>query len=131
MSTEPKKKPKAGAKFVTLNPKDEVPPSSVDEMVSSNDADYLIRLGLGDPARLNWYRQVLMRPQAAVSNPALRPYMADVFSRLMNIVASDPQMMARLKVLLQRNFKSDGLHEAVERQPFTIARVKKAIGGFE
>jgi hypothetical protein len=78
------------------------------EASTQQTIDYLVRLGLGDVTKLIWYRKVFADPHGSVQNPMLRPYVADALSRLFTLATSDPQILNRLKVLLQRDFRNDG-----------------------
>lgn len=90
----------------------------LDETSGLQTVDYLVRLGLGDVSKLIWYRKILLDPHGSVQNPMLRPYMADVLSRLFNLAVSDPQILNRLKVLLQKNFRNDGKTNSLSEAAF-------------
>lgn len=72
--------------------------------INQSRADYAIRLGLGDPDQLYYYRQCVMDPERAVQNPQLRPYVAEVTERALKLIFNDPQMWTRAQTLLRRMF---------------------------
>lgn len=81
---------------------------SVDERV-----DYLIRIGLGDPAKLAYYRQAIDDPRSAVKSALYREMVADVLSKLMTAVLSDPILFNRVKTLLLSRGRALTLEQVV------------------
>lgn len=100
-----KKKRKPGKSFIDLNPKlNPLNPANMHEaVVGQVRADYAIRLGLGDADQLYYYRQCVIDPKRAISNPQLRKYVADVAERALELIFNDPQMWSRAQVLLRRS----------------------------
>lgn len=110
------KEKKSGKKHIELNPGEVTDRVRLAEAkLTQNQADYLVRLGLGKTDKITWYRTAILHPEQAMSNPAMRQYVVEVYQQLLNLVVGDPQMFLRLKTLLQRNFQDDGrLSEEVE-----------------
>lgn len=86
-------------------------------------ADYAIRLGLGDPDQIYYYRQCVMDPERAVQNPQLRPYVAEVAERALRLIFEDPQMWTRAQQLLKRKYPrqvyasmSEAAHNSLARR---------------
>lgn len=82
---------------------------SVDERL-----DYLIRIGLGDPAKLAYYRTALSDPRAAVLSALYRDMAAHALSRLIELVLSDPILYNRLRTLLLARGSSMTVESVIE-----------------
>ena len=70
--------------------------------------DLLIRLGVGDPTRIWYYRAAIMDPEAAVKSPTLRKYVGEVLERVLDILFSDAQAFNRFRAILQKQDKPRG-----------------------
>lgn len=85
--------------------------------------DYLIRLGLGGPDRIIYYRKVITDPTSAMRDPILRPYVAKVADLLLDVLFSDLQTWNRTRQLLQQRHPtqilsrvSEGAYRSLERR---------------
>jgi hypothetical protein len=76
--------------------------------------DYLIRIGLGDVKKINYYRQAIRDPEAAVKNATLRPFVGEVLEQTLDLIFSDSQLFNRFRTLLQKQDKTRGENELPE-----------------
>jgi hypothetical protein len=76
--------------------------------------DLLIRYGLGDVRKINYYRQVLRDPESAVRNPTLRPYVGEVLEQTLDLIFNDAQLYNRFRTLLQKQDRPRGENELPE-----------------
>jgi hypothetical protein len=102
-------------KFVVINPPLKGDPNRVNEGRSQSQIDYLIRLGLGDNDRLNFYRQVMTDPKKANDVPYLRKYVAEVLDLTLDIIFKDPQMYNRVRTKLQDNLPQGGVRSGMKK----------------
>ena len=121
-------------KFVVVNPNLVGDRSAVVESRDTARIDYLIRLGLGDSDRLNFYRQVLTDPKKANEVPYLRKYVAEVLDLVLDIIFKDPQMYNRVRTKLQDNLPKGGIRAGLKKiedsvvvQENTITKIKTAL----
>lgn len=103
-------------KYVVINPPmvgDRNQP--VTESRSQTQIDYLIRLGLGDQDRLNFYRQVMTNPKKANEVPYLRKYVSETLDLVLNMIFEDPQMYNRVRTKLQDNLPKGGIRAGMKK----------------
>lgn len=80
--------------------------------IPTSQADYLIRLGLGNRDQITFYRKAIQDPLGAVKVPQYRDYVGKVAHELLSMIWNDNQMLNRLRTLLQ---EKKGLSEAAMR----------------
>lgn len=80
-----------------------------------NKVDFLIKTGLGDKDRLYLYRKVIANPSVGVTDPILRPILAEVADQLLDLIFSDNQLWIRLYTLLQRQHGSKREREDLKK----------------
>lgn len=89
--------------------------------------DYALKMGLAtNKNRLSYYRKALADPRKAITDPVLRPYVADMLSTLSKMAFTDPAMWARMKTLLSRK----EFHEEVEQEqeaPKTLDTLRRVL----
>jgi hypothetical protein len=102
-------------KFVIINPPLAGDENRMNEARSQTQVDYLIRLGLGDQDRLNFYRQAIMDPKKANQVPYLRQYVAEVLDLTMDIIFKDPQMYNRVRTKLQADIPQGGVRAGMKK----------------
>jgi hypothetical protein len=108
---------KRGGGVLVLNPE---LPTRFEDLVDEDRAggmvriDYLIRIGLGDVRKINYYRQAIRDPEAAVRNPTLRHYVGEVLERTLDLIFNDAQLFNRFRTLLQKQDKTRGENELPE-----------------
>ena len=112
-----KKKLRRGDAEIILNP--EIPNRYEDVVDEDRPGgmvriDYLIRLGLGDVKKINYFRQAIRDPEAAVKNPTLRPYVGEVLERTLDLIFKDAQLYNRFPTLLQKQDSTRGEDELPE-----------------
>lgn len=118
-----KKKPAPKKSYIDLNPTlNKRFPDNVSEGVSQSKADYVIRLGLGDPDKIFFYRQAVMNPERAVTNPQLRHYVAETLERCLDLIFNDPQMWTRAQTLLRRKYPNQVASRMSEAAYSSLAR---------
>lgn len=76
--------------------------------VSDSKITQVIRLGLGDPTKIAWYRRILSNPVAAMNQPLYRRGEAEVLEHLLHLVLNDQQIYNRLVAVLRRENPSEG-----------------------
>lgn len=92
--------------FVEIDPQTHMR-ESVDERI-----DQLIRYGLGDPAKLAFYRAALQNPRESVNSAVYRRYVGDTLANLLQIILSDQSLFLRVRTVLQQR-KRQLTHEDV------------------
>jgi hypothetical protein len=76
--------------------------------------DLLLRLGLGDVRKINYFRQAIRDPESAVRNPTLRPYVGEVLEQTLDLIFNDAQLYNRFRTLLQKQDRTRGENELPE-----------------
>jgi hypothetical protein len=89
--------------------------------------DLLIRYGLGDIKRINYYRQAIRDPEAAVRNPTLRPFVGEVLEQTLDLIFNDAQLYNRFRALLQKWDTTRGENELPEEVVDEVAHLRKFI----
>lgn len=64
--------------------------------------DQLIRYGLGDPAKLAFYRKALENPRSAVQSQVYRDYVGTALENLLQLILSDQTLFYRIRTVLQQ-----------------------------
>jgi len=124
-----KKKPAPKKSYIDLNPTlNKRFPDNVSEGVSQSKADYVIRLGLGDPDKIFFYRQAVMNPERAVTNPQLRHYVAETLERCLDLIFNDPQMWTRAQTLLRRKYPNQVASRHVRGRVQLVGASRRATG---
>lgn len=92
----------------------------------SSKIDWMIRRGLAGPHgfdRIVYYRRVMQDPKSAVSNPQLRPYMAEIQERLLKMILSDSQLFNRVITILNQ----ESLRIKEDEASVTMERLQRAL----
>lgn len=132
MTEEPKKKVTKRSLKAVLDLDPVHPAAKLNETVKNqSNIDLLIKLGLGDPKQIIYYRKVFQDPKAAVMNTQLRKYAGEVLEDLLDIVFADQTTFQRIRMFLQNNTsgslpttKVNGLSEEKrDKLPSVVAKV--------
>jgi hypothetical protein len=76
--------------------------------------DYLIRIGLGDVKKINYFRTAIRSSEVAMRNATFRPYVVEVLERLLSLIFNDAQLYNRVRTLLQKDDRTRGETELPE-----------------
>jgi hypothetical protein len=121
----PKKKTKMPSKRslrrgdgeILLNP---VIPTRFEDVVAEDlpggtpRIDMLIRLGLGDMKKIWYYRNAIKDPPTANKNPTLRPFVAEMLEKLVDMIFRDQVLYNRVRALLTKSDHTRGENELPE-----------------
>jgi hypothetical protein len=88
--------------------------------------DMLIRLGLGDMKRIWYYRNAIKDPPTANKNPTLRPFVADVLEKLIDMIFRDQVLYNRVRALLTKSDHARGENELPEDADDVFERARFA-----
>jgi hypothetical protein len=117
LKTPSKRSLRRGASEILMNP---VIPTRFEDVVAEDRAggtvriDYLIRIGLGDVKKINYYRQAIRDPEAPFKNATLRPFVGEVLDQTLDLIFNDAQLYNRFRALLQKQDKTRGENELPE-----------------
>lgn len=105
---EPKHSARKVKGFVDLAPMAYNMKEAVDERL-----DQLIRLGLGDPGHIAFFRQALANPKQSVQSAAYRDYVAHALSVLLQLILSDQVLFQRVRTTLQNTRNQLTIEEVI------------------
>ena len=74
----------------------------------------MIRLGLGDMKKIWYYRNAIKDPPTANKNPTLRPFVAEVLEKLVDMIFRDQVLYNRVRALLTKSDHTRGENELPE-----------------
>ena len=88
---------KVKAAFLDLEPNAYKPlKEQMDERI-----DMLIRLGIGDPGKISFYRTAMQDPAMAVGSATYRPYAGHALASLLQVILSDTSLFNRVLTVLR------------------------------
>lgn len=74
----------------------------------NNNADQLLRLGLGDPKFITQYKQVLMHPEIAISQNQYRKHLLSMFKKMRSVIFGNDAIYNKIRL----SYIKEGLEPA-------------------
>lgn len=91
--------------------------------------EYALKTGLvKNKSKMSYYRRVLADPRKAVSDPVLRPFVAEIMVELVRYAFKDPVIWTRLKTILTRGTQlREETETELEEAPKTLDTLRRVL----